>query len=301
LNGILLLDKPEGLTSAAVVRRVRDTVGRDIRVGHLGTLDPFATGLLPICIGEGTKIAQFLNDSDKVYEGLIRLGESTDSGDRTGAVIDRRQVPTMGPETLDAIARRLTGGRLQLPPMYSAVKHGGIPLYRLARRGITVTRQARQIWIYELTLGAAEREQLRFRVECSKGTYVRVLAEDVGRAIGVPAHLSELRRTRFGAFSIDQAITLDSWARSPADGVVDIRTALAHLPVTTLPEEVVVAARRGSLGPLARLSPSDDGARLVLLDAAQSVVAIAECRGSRWRYARVLGSIQGLYSPESRC
>jgi tRNA pseudouridine55 synthase len=206
MNGLVLIDKPEGLTSAEVVRRVKRRLGG--KVGHLGTLDPFATGLLPLCLGEATKIAQFLNTADKRYAGVIQLGAATDTGDRTGQTVDRAPVPDLAHIDLAALAGRFTGERLQTPPMYSALKRDGVPLYRLARRGMTVERTPRPVRIDRLTLDPVGTDRLAFDVACSKGTYVRVLAEDIGAALGTPAHLAALRRTAFGAFRIDRAVPL---------------------------------------------------------------------------------------------
>ena len=200
MNGLLLIDKPAGLTSAEVVRRVKRRVR--VKVGHLGTLDPFATGLLPLCLGEATKIAQFLNTADKRYEGVIQLGWATDTGDCTGRQTASAAVSDRAAADLDAVARRFTGEILQKPPMYSAIKRDGVPLYRFARQGLEVERTPRPVRIAHLGLESVGSGRLRFVLACSKGTYVRVLAEEIGAALGTAAHLDALRRTSFGSFDI---------------------------------------------------------------------------------------------------
>ncbi|OFV87008.1 MAG: tRNA pseudouridine(55) synthase TruB, partial [Acidobacteria bacterium RBG_16_68_9] len=204
MNGILILDKPEGLTSAEVVRRVKRRLR--VKVGHLGTLDPFASGVLPLCIGDGTKIAQFLNTATKTYEGTIRLGAATDTGDCTGVVARTAPIPAFGSEDLRAVERQFQGPYTQVPPMYSALKQGGVPLYKLARQGVEVERSGRLVHIESLRLCRADEASLDFEVSCSKGTYVRVLAEDVAAALGTAAHVSVLRRTRFGEFTLSHAV-----------------------------------------------------------------------------------------------
>lgn len=183
MDGVLLVDKPAGITSAGVVRALKDRVGGR-KIGHLGTLDPFATGLLPLCIGEGTKVAQFLAGEDKVYSGCIRLGVETDSLDCTGRVLRECEPPEVDQAMLDRVGARFAGQTWQVPPMYSAIKRGGVPLYRLARQGIEVEREPRPIEVRALTLSPAGPAMVAFRVECSKGTYVRVLAADIGQALG---------------------------------------------------------------------------------------------------------------------
>ena len=287
MNGILLIDKPDGLTSAEVVRRVKRLLPRGAKVGHLGTLDPFATGLLPLCLGEGTKIAQFLNTADKRYSGVIQLGTATDTGDRTGAVVSEAPVAPLDAVTLAEICRRFTGELRQRPPMYSALKKDGVPLYRLARQGIEVEREERPVRIERLVLAAAGPDRLQLEVDCSKGTYVRVLAEDIGAALGTVAHLSELRRTGFGDFDIAQAVQLDAFDPAGTTGLVPLRAAVAHLPAVTLDAQSVRAVRQGKSGVLSRLAGvSAEAAALVDPDGQLAAVVVQE-RG-HWRYGRVL-------------
>lgn len=297
MNGILLIDKPDGITSAEVVRRVKRRVA--VKVGHLGTLDPFATGLLPLCLGEATKIAQFLNAADKRYEGLIELGAATDTGDRTGAPVRTAPVPDLAAVDLDALARRFAGPQLQTPPMYSALKRDGVPLYRLARRGVEVERTARPVRIDHLALEPAGPTCLRFAIACSKGTYIRVLAEDIGAALGSAAHLQTLRRTAFGRFAVADAATLEGWDPASGAGLVSLRQALGHLPVVALDERTAEAARQGKTWVLNSLAP-DLGDAATLLDDQGDVVAIVVARERQWTYGRVLAKGH-LYTDEALC
>jgi tRNA pseudouridine55 synthase len=234
MNGILLVDKPAGISSAEAVRRVKARV-KPARVGHLGTLDPFATGLLPIMIGEATKLAPFIDGGDKEYAGLIRLGVETDTLDRDGAEVHRADVPAISEEKLAQVTAQFTGAIEQVPPVYSAIKRAGVPLYRLARRGDEVAPpDKRSVEIKRLSLIREAVDAIRFVATCSPGTYARSLARDIGVALGTVAHLDELRRTRNGAFSIADAMplasileTLDSGA-SPLR-VINLRDALVGL------------------------------------------------------------------------
>ena len=285
MDGLLIIDKPPGLTSADVVRVVK----RHLRckTGHLGTLDPFATGVLPVCIGEGTKIAQFLATADKAYSGIARLGQQTDSGDLTGTVIRSAPVPTISAQRLTAVAQSLLGELVQTPPMYSAVKQDGTPLYKLARQGIAVERQPRRVHIAELQLVAHADTRLGFSLACSKGTYVRVLAEQIGIALGTVAHLEALRRTRFGHFGLDQAIALDELERG-AVRVIGLREALAHLREIQIDAATSHRARQGYVPVLGGLGRGgrDEAAKLVGPMGELAAVIVSDASG-RWRFGRV--------------
>jgi tRNA pseudouridine55 synthase len=295
VTGILLVDKPEGTTSAGVIRTLKPRLGRT-KVGHLGTLDPFASGLLPLCLGEATKVARWLLLEDKAYEGTIRLGTATDSLDRTGAVVASAPVPPLERCTLEALAPRFTGRRQQVPPMYSALKRAGVPLYELARRGIEVDREPRDIEIRRLALVARAADRIDFVVECSKGTYVRVLAAEIGEGLGTVAHLETLRRTRVGSFRIADATSVAALL-ALAPGVplplVAVRDALGAYGAFAAPSpEALARLRRGQQDPLACLpAPRSSGETALLLDAAGDVAAVLEAAGERpaWRLARLLG------------
>ncbi len=219
-HGILLLDKPLGLSSNAAVQRVRRVLNR-VKAGHTGSLDPLATGMLPICLGEATKVAGFLLDGDKEYLFTARFGASTATGDAEGEVLERCAVPPNLEVRLQEQIANFSGPQLQVPPMYSALKQGGEALYKKARRGESVVREARQIQIHSLqllTMQMAESgPEVDFKVRCSKGTYIRSLAEDMARAIGCLAYLSALRRTAaapFAQYPMLSLDVLDGWANS---------------------------------------------------------------------------------------
>ena len=204
--GVFLVDKPEGPTSFRIVQQVRRALGIK-KVGHAGTLDPFATGLLIICAGRpATRLISGLMAGEKEYEAVLRLGVETATQDPEGQVIAERPVGTLDRAAVEECLRRFTGEQWQTPPAYSALKHKGKPLYHYARKGIAVAREPRRIFISALTCLALERHTLALRVACSKGTYIRTLAADIGRALGCGAHLTSLRRLRSGPFSVKDAL-----------------------------------------------------------------------------------------------
>jgi len=229
---VLLLDKPHGLTSNAALQTARRLLNAE-KAGHTGTLDPMATGLLPLTFGEATKFSQMLLDADKSYEATVRLGIETDTGDAEGNRIASAPVRVTEAAVRDALGR-LTGEIEQIPPMYSALKRDGKPLYEYARAGIEVERAPRRVRIDVLDLLGFDGESFRFRVDCSKGTYVRTLAIDLGRLLGCGGHLSALRRTRIGAFVVADAValaTLEAAAPDERDLQLAPADALAsHLP-----------------------------------------------------------------------
>jgi tRNA pseudouridine55 synthase len=206
VDGVLLLDKPIGLTSNDALQKVRRLFSA-AKGGHTGTLDPLATGLLPLCFGEATKFSADLFDADKTYEAVLKLGVITDSGDAEGKVTATAAVNVGKAAILQALPQ-FTGDIQQIPPMHSALKRDGRPLYELARKGIEVEREARAVTIHSIELMAFASDSLTLRVACSKGTYIRVLAADIGAALGCGAHLSALRRTRVGDLYLDGAVTL---------------------------------------------------------------------------------------------
>jgi tRNA pseudouridine55 synthase len=207
-DGVLLVDKPVGLTSHDVVDRVRRRFGFR-KVGHCGTLDPAASGLLVLVLERATKLQNNLMADDKTYEGTMLLGVATDSHDADGAVIAEKPVPALAAGDIERVFEKFRGDIQQVPPMISAVKHKGQPLYKLARKGKTVERQPRLVHIYDLRLLGLELPRVHLRCACSKGTYVRTLCHDIGEALGCGAHLAGLRRTRSGAFDVKDARPLD--------------------------------------------------------------------------------------------
>jgi tRNA pseudouridine55 synthase len=221
VDGVLLLDKPLGCSSNAALQRVKRAYGA-AKAGHAGTLDPAASGLLPVCLGEATKFAQGLTDADKAYEAIVQLGVTTSTGDAEGEITARHEV-AVNPGEAEAALAGFRGEIMQVPPMHSALKHRGKPLYAYARRGEDIPRAARRVTIHELKLLEAAGSRLRLHVRCSKGTYVRVLAEDLGRVLGCGAHLAGLRRVAVGPFDAAAAISLDaveSMAPAQRDGLL---------------------------------------------------------------------------------
>jgi len=235
LDGVLLLDKPVGLSSNHALQRARRTLDA-AKAGHTGTLDPFATGLLVCCMGRATKLSGAMLDADKTYHATLQFGEETDSGDLTGHVVARAAPGFAGVDeaALRDVLSRFRGTIEQVPPMHSALKRDGKPLYEYARAGIELERPPRQVTIHRLELLACSGMQAEIEVACSKGTYIRTLAQDIGRALGCHAHLAALRRTHAGPFSLDRAVTLDALQAMP-----DPKTAL--LALTELPAGLLPA------------------------------------------------------------
>lgn len=216
VSGILLLDKPHGFTSNAALQKVRWLLNAE-KAGHTGSLDPLATGVLPLCFGEATKFSQYLLDADKGYEALMQLGATTATGDAEGNVLLRREVQ-VGRAEIEAALPRFRGPISQIPPMYSALKRDGQPLYKLARAGEVVEREPRSVTIARLELLAFEQDQVRLAVDCTKGTYIRTLVEDLGEVLGCGAHVIELRRTKAGPFGLDRTVSLEELEQAHAEG-----------------------------------------------------------------------------------
>ena len=215
IDGILLLDKPEGLTSNAALQRLRRLLNAR-KAGHTGSLDPLASGLLPICFGQATKVCGLLLESNKTYRVTMVLGERTATGDREGVIVERLPVPALDDETLRRIANGFLGESGQIPPMYSALKHQGQRLYQLARKGIEIDRPARRITVYRMDLVGIEGNQLQFEIDCSKGTYIRTLAEDFARACGTVGHVGSLRRLSLGPFVCPSMHAMESLEQASA-------------------------------------------------------------------------------------
>ncbi|MDS1142117.1 tRNA pseudouridine(55) synthase TruB [Pusillimonas sp. SM2304] len=234
LDGVLLLDKPEGLSSNHALQRAKRALDAR-KAGHTGTLDPFATGLLVCCLGRATKLSNHLLNADKCYIATLRLGEETDSGDLTGHIVSQAPPGFQGvkQEELENVLPQFRGEIEQIPPMYSALKRDGKPLYEYARQGIELDRPARQVTIHELELLKFDGLEADILVHCSKGTYIRTLAQDIGRQLGCGAHLKALRRTRVGPFSLDDAIGLEALQAMPAPQTTLI--AINALPAGLMP------------------------------------------------------------------
>lgn len=208
MEGVLFVDKPSGLTSHDVVYRLRRKLQMK-RIGHAGTLDPMATGLLIMLVGKATRISQYLMSLDKVYEGVIRLGVVTNSQDADGEIMETRPVPVLAEDQIRESMRTFLGDQYQTPPMFSAIKKDGVPLYKLARKGEEIEREPRFIRVSAFELLSLALPDLGFRVACTKGTYVRTIAHDLGQKLGCGAHLAALRRTASGPFKIERCRTLD--------------------------------------------------------------------------------------------
>lgn len=208
IHGIVLLDKRQGISSNFALQEVKRLYNAN-KAGHTGSLDPLATGLLPICLGEATKVSAFMLDDDKRYQTVIQLGTMTDTGDIEGTVLEQKVVPDISQEQLDIGLAKFTGAIEQIPPMYSALKHQGKKLYELARAGITVERKARKITIYSIDCLSFSDNLLTLDVKCSKGTYIRTLAEDIGHYFGCGATVKELRRSAAGQFELSSAMTIE--------------------------------------------------------------------------------------------
>ena len=256
INGVLLLDKDAGASSNDVLVKAKRLLNA-LKAGHTGTLDPFATGLLPLCFGEATKFAQDLLEADKIYETVVHLGVGTTTGDTEGDVTDTRAV-AITLEQIEPVLAQFRGEIDQIPPMYSALKRDGKPLYEYARAGITLEREPRRVTIHALEFIDYQAPFLTLRVKCSKGTYIRVLGEDIGNALGCGAHLHALRRTGVGTLTLEHAVTLDGLAQV-ADSkrgslLAPVDALLSTFPAVRLPDELAKRFLQGQ-----RLALSKEG------------------------------------------
>jgi tRNA pseudouridine55 synthase len=249
-DGVLIVNKEIGWTSHDVVAKVRGLLG-GVKVGHAGTLDPAATGVLPLLIGKATRVAEYLVGWDKEYRAILRLGETTDTQDATGTVLQRVDTAGVSAEILDGVVARFRGPQKQLPPMYSAVKVAGRPLYKSARAGETVERAERDIVIHELEVIGVDGRDIALRVVCSKGTYIRTLCADMGQTLGVGGHLLSLERTRVGSLTVEQGLTVEQVAAHVAIGSVEsvlwpLDKVLAQLPLVTITAEQAARVLHGA-------------------------------------------------------
>ncbi|WP_111415226.1 tRNA pseudouridine(55) synthase TruB [Billgrantia lactosivorans] len=244
VDGVLLLDKPKGESSNRILQRARRLLQAQ-KAGHTGTLDPMATGLLPVCLGEATKFSAHLLEADKVYRTRVQLGAVTATGDAEGEVIERREVPSLTAADVERVLERFRGEIEQVPPMYSALKHQGRKLYELAREGKSVERAVRRVTVYDARLLAVEADAFELEVRVSKGTYIRTLAEDIGRALGCGAHITALRRLATGPFDSRGMLPLEALEALPGQDqreatLLPVDVLVAHLPRL----DVDAAARR---------------------------------------------------------
>ncbi len=278
IHGILLLDKPAGRSSNQVLQDARNLLSAR-KAGHTGSLDPFATGMLPICLGEATKTAGFMLDADKAYRATAVLGTATATGDTEGEVVAEEPVPDLGEDQIRATFRDFTGPIRQVPPMYSALRHEGQPLYKLARQGIEVERKSREVIIHDLELESWAPPRLQFRVKCSKGTYVRTLAEDLATALGSCAHLEALRRLYVTPFEEGEMVALDSLTEACETGraselLLPVDAGLRHWPKVDITPGQVARFSHGNPVIVDHLEPG----LVRVYDQAGGILGVGEAR-----------------------
>jgi len=284
IDGLLVVDKPEGITSLDVVREVKRRFFVK-KAGHIGTLDPFATGVLPVVLNEGTKLVPFLGEEPKEYEAVIKLGEETTTEDLTGEVTVRKSWEGVTPELIQSVFQTFLGKIRQIPPMFSAVKMDGKPLYRWARRGVEIDRKEREVEIFKLHIDHLDLPLVHFRISCTKGTYVRTLGKDIGRKIGCGAHVFRLKRIRSGSFTLERAV---SWERlkglctaeSLYPWLISLTEALGRLPEVIGDEGLIEKVRLGREIVARDLSsdvlpPFDEGMRVKIVSLVDGLVAIS--------------------------
>jgi tRNA pseudouridine synthase B (EC 4.2.1.70) len=277
VDGILLLDKPQGLTSNAALQQVKRLYNA-AKAGHTGSLDPIATGMLPICFGGATRVSGHLLEADKSYRAVARLGVRTSTGDSEGEVIATSAPATLQRSDLEAVLEQFRGRQMQIPPMYSAIKHQGQALYRLARQGLEVERKAREVTIHSLQLNAFDAEGFEIEMRCSKGTYVRTLVEDIAAAVGQCAHLVALRRTELGGFDASRMVSLDALAALDSERARDALLLPVATAVTDWPQVVADPARTFYLsrGQAVHFAEAPEQGRVAVLDRDGQVLALAE-------------------------
>jgi tRNA pseudouridine55 synthase len=283
LSGVLVVDKPAGPTSHDVVDRVRAALGEK-RVGHTGTLDPFATGVLPVCVGKATRLVRFLADGDKVYRATVRLGFATSTDDLLGEPLGAARDVRLDVAVVKEACRGLTGDLMQVPPAYSAKRVGGQRLYKLARQGVAVERAAAPVTVRSIEVLGITEGQVEIEVRCSPGTYVRALARDLGTALGVGGHLTALRRTRSGPFGLEGAVTWDELRERGRERLLPLSDLLHELPEARVGDRGALALRHGrDLGPAMVVSgfpgPAPPARVRVLDESGRSLLALAVPRG----------------------
>lgn len=289
MHGLFLLNKASGMTSHDVVRRLR-RLCRTRRVGHAGTLDPLATGVLPVAVGNGTKILQFLLAENKTYRAGVKLGVTTDTLDKDGLIVSQKPVPLLGVTELEEVCADFRGEIEQVPPMYSALKKDGVPLYRLARQGLTVEREPRRVTIDKLEVLSFEKDLVEIEVQCSKGTYIRSLVADIGEKLGCGAHLTSLCRTRSGPFVLAECFSLEDLERleHPAHVMLSLAQGLRDLVRLDLSDDALSALTFGippTLDQVTAVSAPQPGA-LVRMQAAHELVAVARFAPHRHKEKR---------------
>jgi tRNA pseudouridine55 synthase len=281
VDGVLVVDKPAGPTSHDVVDRVRRVLGTR-RAGHTGTLDPFATGVLPVCVGKATRLARFLTDGAKRYRATVRLGFATTTDDRTGEALGAPRPVRLDEAALRRACASLVGTLQQVPPAYSAKRVDGERLYTLARRGVAVARPPVAVTVHALDVVGVREDRVELDVRCSAGTYVRALARDLGEALGTGAHLAELRRTESSGFTLEQAIAWDDLNYRVREGLMPMAALLTEWPAVRVGEEGVAAVRHGRDLDVCLVGDAFPGVppeRMRVLDEAGRLIALAVPRG----------------------
>ena len=285
MDGVIVIDKPGGLSSSAVVLKVKGIVGAR-KAGHAGTLDPIATGVLPLCINEGTKLVPFFMQCEKEYIATLRLGIETDTQDREGAVIRQTEVIPADHGEILSVFNEFQGAVLQTPPMFSALKHNGVPLYRIARMGGDVPRQPRSITIYRIAVLSFDLPFITFSVQCSSGTYVRTLCADIGAHLKCGAHLVELKRVRNGAFHINRALPLEELKAEAHNGslgklIIPLSQALPELPAIVVTQQLGNKVSHGMLCTVSDIAGTSlpnftAGEKVKLVTAEGTLLAVVE-------------------------
>ena len=295
-NGILIIDKPVGITSARVVSIVKKALGAK-KVGHAGTLDPFAEGLLLCCVNQATRLADFLLHGVKKYIAELKLGEETDTQDLTGTVISSTEPENYSIQTLQAVFKAFEGPIEQLPPIYSALKHRGVPLYKLARSGKPVQKPSRQVEIYSINILDISLPLIRFEVACSAGTYIRTLGSDIGKKLGCGAHLNALKRTASSGFTLDQAVSLSALndlapGSQPPPQFISMADALPEMPTCTADTGLAKKIRHGQMITIRDLTGTGGmdisrirGSNIKVVDKSGELVAILNYRSHDQRLA----------------
>jgi tRNA pseudouridine55 synthase len=280
--GVLVVDKPAGPTSHDIVDRVRRALGVR-RVGHTGTLDPFATGVLPVCVGKATRLVRFLSEGEKVYEATVRLGFATTTDDLTGEPLHPPRAVSVSRSELEAACRGLVGRLRQVPPAFSAKRVEGRRLYELARKGAVVERRAVPVTVYALEVREAAGDHVALLVRCSSGTYIRSLARDLGEALGCGGHLARLRRTRSGGFGFERSVPGEAIGKAARDHLLPLRDCLAELPAVRVTDEGKRALKHGRDLPrgltAAGFPETPPPERVRLLDEEGELLALAVPRG----------------------
>jgi len=276
MDGVLVVDKPPNMSSAKVVSLVKHVTGA-AKAGHTGTLDPFATGVMICCLNRATRLARFFLHADKQYEALLQLGVETDTQDATGNITAANAVPAFSPLQVTAVLKRFVGPIEQAPPVYSALKHHGVPLYKLARQGRPVQKPARRVVIHDIRLLEMQLPCLRLSISCTSGTYIRTLGADIGSALGCGGHLKQLKRTANAGFSIEEAVDLAHLKENGLSAMMDMAASLRQLPGVYVDKDTARAVLQGI--PLASDHPvlSSAGTGFVkVLDEAGRLLAVLE-------------------------